>query len=106
MTQEQPNDEPEAQPSTVPEVPGNENAPSRTAETKPQPEPLATGRSQASMSKTTSQSETKNARNGERISTNEDRVSGGSIKQSSSSKSISATVVGQSQHQPPLTFIR
>ncbi|XP_015432066.1 PREDICTED: eye-specific diacylglycerol kinase [Dufourea novaeangliae] len=74
-------------------------APPKPVETKPQPEETQNDRSesQGSLSKTVP-SEPKNARK-------EERVSGDPIRQSSSSKSISATAVAQSQHQASLTFI-
>ncbi|XP_053976174.1 eye-specific diacylglycerol kinase isoform X1 [Hylaeus volcanicus] len=84
-------DEPKAQPITVPE-----NAAPKTQDS---------AKSQGSMSRSTPHSETNNARNGERVSVNENIVTGAPVKQSSSSKSISATAVAQSQHRAPFTFI-
>ncbi|XP_043261188.1 eye-specific diacylglycerol kinase isoform X1 [Colletes gigas] len=106
MTEEPARDEP-AEKAPAEEEPAKEEP---NARPNPVPESTApndqdSAKSQGSISKSATSSEPKNARNGEKASVNANRVAEDPIKQSSSSKSISATVVGQSQHQAPLTFI-
>ncbi|XP_076646918.1 retinal degeneration A isoform X1 [Halictus rubicundus] len=91
--------QPQPQPTSS-ATPENEEAPPKKPDpTKPQPEAQRSSSKepQGSM-RTTAPSEPKNARK-------EDNLPGDPMKQSSSSKSISATAVAQSQHQAPLTFI-
>ncbi|PBC29033.1 Eye-specific diacylglycerol kinase [Apis cerana cerana] len=87
----QPKEEPKAQPDTEPQ-----SAPPETStETKTE---VVIPKSHEPMSNNTSKDVSPNMKK-------EGNISGDATKQSSSSKSISATVVSQSQHQAPPTFI-
>lgn len=102
MTEEKPETEAKAQPvlvqqSAAPEP--QDAAPEKPIEPKIQDETQDTTKSQEPMNKDASQGEPPAVEKGE-------KVSGDAIKQSSSSKSISATAVTQSQHQASSTFIR
>lgn len=88
----QPKEEPKAQPDTEPQ-----SAPPETS-TKTKTE-VVIPKSHEPMSNNTSKDVSPNMKK-------EGNISGDATKQSSSSKSISATVASQSQHQTPPTFIR
>lgn len=87
----QPKEEPKAQPDTEPQ-----SAPPETS-TKTKTE-VVIPKSHEPMSNNTSKDVSPNMKK-------EGNISGDATKQSSSSKSISATVASQSQHQTPPTFI-
>lgn len=114
MTNEKPKEEPKAQPvsepqnatpetaaseTTAPEITAPESPHETPLETKIQDKDQDTAKSHESMSKAAPQDESPNVKK-------EEKISGDANKQSSSSKSISATVVSQSQNQTPPTFIR
>lgn len=123
MTNEKPKEEPKAQPvsepqnatpetaapeTTAPEIAAPESPPETAAPESPHETPLETkiqdkdqdtAKSHESMNKDAPQDESPNVKK-------EEKISGDANKQSSSSKSISATVVSQSQNQTPPTFIR
>ncbi|XP_033349307.1 eye-specific diacylglycerol kinase isoform X1 [Bombus vosnesenskii] len=127
MTNEKPKEEPKAQPvsepqnatpetaapettapeTTAPEIAAPESPPETAAPESPHETPLETkiqdkdqdtAKSHESMNKDAPQDESPNVKK-------EEKISGDANKQSSSSKSISATVVSQSQNQTPPTFI-
>lgn len=106
MTKEQPKEEQKAQPNEEPKAQPKEEskaqpdtqsaAPETPAETKTQ---VVTPKSHEPTSNNASKDVSSNMKK-------EGNISGDATKQSSSSKSISATVASQSQHQTPPTFIR
>lgn len=87
-----------ATPESPPETAAPESPPETPLETKIQDKDQDTAKSHESMSKDAPQDESPNVKK-------EEKISGDVNKQSSSSKSISATVVSQSQNQTLPTFI-